>query len=114
VKALLAWLDDLIKQSGGSGRSSTKALWLYAGWGIVSAALTATLGGVAAYLFEATVTFTAGPLSISLVSRGRADAVYWAGIAALWTTGLGFIAGAKKHQVTATKEIVVAGKGGGE
>jgi hypothetical protein len=114
MKALLSYIDRLISQSRGVGPSSTKFLWLYAGWGIVSVAIVATLGGVAVYLFEATLTITAGPATMTLVSRGRADAVYWGAVAGLWLNGLGFVQWAKRHQTTATKEIILAGKGNQE
>lgn len=114
MKALLGYVDRLVTQSRGAGPSSTKLLWLYAGWGIISAALTATLAGVAAYLFEATLTVTVGPVVMTLVSRGRADAIYWGAVSGLWVTGVGFIERAKRHQTTATKELVMAGKGNPE
>lgn len=111
---LFAYIDRLVSQSRGVGPSSTKLLWLYAGWGIVSVAIIATLAGVVAYLFEATLTVNAWAATLTLMSRGRADAIYWGAVATMWATGLGFIERAKRHQTTATKEILMAGKGAPE
>jgi hypothetical protein len=46
--------------------------------------------------------------TIVYCANGKADGVYWAGVAALWTATLGFGAKTKSEQQKASKEIALA------
>ena len=82
----------LISGTRGRGPSSTRLIYLINGVAAVFCAIVATMGGTIVYC-----------------ARSEADAVYWTGVAALWTATLGFGAKAKNEQQKATKEITVRG-----
>ena len=79
---------SLISATHGTGPSSTRLVYLINGMAAVLSAIVATMGGTIMYC-----------------ATGKADAVYWAGVAALWTATLGFGARTKNEQQKATKEI---------
>lgn len=82
----------LISGTRGKGPSSTRLVYLINGVAAVFCAIMATIGGTIVYCW-----------------RSEADAVYWTGVAAMWTATLGFGAKAKNEQQKATKEITVRG-----
>ena len=82
----------LISSTRGKGPSSTRLIYLINGVAAVFCSIVATTGGTIVYC-----------------ARDKADAVYWAGVAALWTATLGFGAKTKSEQQKATKEITVRG-----
>src|SRR5690349_19970420 len=82
----------LISSTGGKGPSSTRLIYLINGAAAVFCAIVATIGGTIVYCW-----------------RSEAEAVYWAGVRALWTATLGFGAKTKNEQHRATKEITVRG-----
>ena len=84
-------LANLISPTHGNGPSCTKLVYLINGLAAVFCSLVATMGGTIVYC-----------------ANGRADAVYWTGVAALWTATLGFGAKIKNEQQKASKEIVLA------
>lgn len=90
----MSLLRDLISQTHGAGPSSTKAVYLNAGYCAAWSATLATAGGVGVY-----------------IAYGTANAVYWGAVTALWTAALGFATSAKKTQNQHAKEIAIAGKG---
>ena len=81
---------ELISSTRGRGPSSTRLIYLINGVAAVFCSIVATIGGTIVYC-----------------ARDKADAVYWAGVAALWTATLGFGAKAKTEQQKATKEITM-------
>lgn len=89
---LLQGLKDsfvqLISSTGGKGPSCTRLIYLVNGLGAVICAMIATIGGVLTYCYSQ-----------------QASAVYWGGVASLWTASLGFGTLAKNHQSAATKAI---------
>lgn len=82
---------NLISPTHGNGPSCTKLVYLINGVAAVFSSLVATIGGTIVYC-----------------ATGKADGVYWAGVAALWTATLGFGAKTKNEQQKASKEIVLA------
>ena len=70
----------LISASGGQA-SSTRLIYLISGLSAVFCALVMTIGGILEYCI-----------------KDKADAVYWAAVAALWTAKLGFGAQEKNEQ----------------
>lgn len=84
-------IAKLISPTHGSGPSCTKLVYLINGVAAVFSSLVATIGGTIFYC-----------------ATGKADGVYWAGVAALWTATLGFGAKTKSEQQKASKEIVLA------
>jgi len=82
----------LISTTHGKGPSSTRLIYLINGVAAVFCSIVATIGGTIVYC-----------------ARDKADGVYWAGVAALWTATLGFGAKTKNEQQKATKEITVRG-----
>lgn len=84
-------IANLISPTHGNGPSCTKAIYLINGVAAVFSSLVATMGGTIFYC-----------------ATGKADGVYWTGVAALWTATLGFGAKTKNEQQKATKEITMA------
>lgn len=78
---------SLVSATQGGGPSSTRFIYLVNGLAAALGALIMTIGGIEAYCL-----------------RERADPVYWAGTAALWTASLGFGSKTKDHQQTMAKE----------
>ena len=83
-------IASLISPTHGAGPSCTKLVYLINGVAAVFSSLVATMGGIIVYC-----------------ATGKADGVYWAGVAALWTATLGFGAKTKSDQQKASKEIVL-------
>ena len=86
-------ISSLISPTHGTGPSCTKLIYLVNGVAAVFCSLVATLGGTIVYC-----------------ANGKADGVYWTGVAALWTATLGFGAKTKHEQQKASKEIALAGR----
>lgn len=84
-------LMQLISATQGKGPSSTRLVYLVNGMAAVFCALLMTVGGIIVYC-----------------AVGKADAVYWTAVAALWTATLGFGAKTKKEQQKASAEIALA------
>jgi uncharacterized membrane protein len=84
-------LMQLISATRGNGPSSTRLVYLVNGMAAVFCALVMTIGGIIVYC-----------------AAGKADAVYWTAVAALWTATLGFGAKTKKEQQKASAEIALA------
>src|SRR5262249_10763008 len=63
----------LISGTRGKGPSSTRLVYLINGVAAAFCAIVATIGGTIVYCW-----------------RSEADAVYWTGVAAMWTASLGF------------------------
>jgi len=83
---------ELISSTGGRGPSCTRLIYALNG---VGAALCATIASLAGMFVYCSPAHTANP-------------VYWAGVAALWTTTLGFSTHAKNTQTESRKQIVIA------
>ena len=81
------FLLSLISATQGKGPSSTRLVYLMNGAGAAFCALVMTIGGIEVYCL-----------------RGEASAVYWGGVATLWTATLGFGSKSKDHQQTQAKE----------
>ncbi len=90
-----AFLREAQSKTAGSGVSSTKVVWLWAGMASIYSATLATLGGVSVYIF-----------------LGRADPVFWAATGALWVNSLGFAASVQKGQHRAATEVALGQQGG--
>ena len=84
-------ISSLVTATRGSGPSCTRLVYLVNGMAAVFCAIVSTMGGTIVYCVN-----------------GRADGVYWAGVAALWTATLGFGAKTKSEQQKASKEIALA------
>jgi uncharacterized membrane protein len=84
-------LLNLISSTQGRGPSSTRLVYLTNGLAAVFCSLMTTVGGILVYC-----------------ANGKADAVYWTAVAALWTATLGFGAKTKGEQQRAAKEIALA------
>jgi uncharacterized membrane protein len=84
-------LTQLISATRGNGPSSTRLVYLVNGLAAVFCALVMTIGGILVYC-----------------NAGKADAVYWAAVAALWTATLGFGARTKNQQQKGSTEIALA------
>jgi hypothetical protein len=82
---------DLISATYGRGPSSTRLVYLTNGLAAVFCSLVMTIGGIVVYC-----------------ATGKADAVYWTTVAALWTATLGFGAKTKSEQQKASTEIELA------
>jgi len=80
----------LVSGTRGKGRSSTRLGYLIHGVAAAFCAIVATIGGTIVYCW-----------------RSEADAVYWTGVAAMWTATLGFGAKTKNEQQRATKEMAM-------
>ena len=78
----------LISATHGQGPSSARLVYLINGLAAVFSAIVATMGGTIMYC-----------------AKEKADPVYWAGVAALWTATLGFGTKIKSEQQKASKEI---------
>ena len=94
LERLAAFLREAQSHTAGQGVSSTKVVWFWAGLSAVYCAVLSTVGGVSVY-----------------VCLQKADAVYWAGVGAMWTAALGFAASVQKAQHRAATEIAL-GQGG--
>jgi hypothetical protein len=81
---------SLISATRGNGPSSTRLVYLVNGLAAVFCALVMTIGGIIVYC-----------------AAGKADAVYWTTVAALWTATLGFGSKTKNEQQKATTEIAL-------
>jgi uncharacterized membrane protein len=88
------FLREAQSKTAGSGVSSTKVVWLWAGLASVYSAVLTTVGGVSVYVWQ-----------------GKADPVYWTAVGALWVNALGFASSVQKGQHKAAKEIAL-GQGG--
>ena len=84
-------LSNLVSATRGNGPSCTRLVYLVNGIAAVFCAIVSTMGGTIVYCVN-----------------GKADGVYWAGVAALWTATLGFVAKTKSEQQKASKEIALA------
>ena len=84
-------IANLIAPTHGNGPSCTKLVYLVNGIVAAFCSVVATMGGTIVYC-----------------ANGKADPVYWAGVAAMWTATLGFGAKTKSDQQKASKEIVLA------
>jgi uncharacterized membrane protein len=82
---------QLISATRGNGPSSTRLVYLVNGVAAVFCAFVMTIGGILVYC-----------------SAGKADAIYWAAVAALWTATLGFGARTKSQQQKGATEIALA------
>ena len=82
---------NLLSATHGNGPSCTRLVYLINGVASCFCSLFATIGGTIFYC-----------------ATGKADEIYWAAVAAMWTATLGFGAMAKSNQQKATKEIVLA------
>ncbi len=83
---------ELLSSTGGRGPSCTRLIYALNGVGAALCATVASLAGMFVYCSPA---HTANP-------------VYWGGVAALWTTTLGFSTHAKNTQTESKKQIVLA------
>ncbi len=84
-------LTQLISATRGNGPSSTRLVYLVNGLAAVFCALVMTIGGIIVYCLV-----------------GKADAIYWTAVAALWTATLGFGARTKSQQQKGATEIALA------
>jgi len=84
-------ISNLVTGTRGNGPSCTRLVYLVNGMAAVFCAIVSTMGGTIVYCVN-----------------GKADGVYWAGVAALWTATLGFGAKTKSEQQKASKEIALA------
>ena len=84
-------LSNLISATQGKGPSCTRLVYLVNGMAAVFCAIVSTMGGTIVYCVN-----------------GKADGVYWTGVAALWAATLGFGAKTKSEQQKASKEIALA------
>lgn len=91
LERLGSFLREAQSKTAGSGVSSTKVVWLWAGMASVYSATLATLGGVSVY-----------------VCLGKADPVFWTAAGALWVNSLGFASSVQRGQHRAAKEIALA------
>lgn len=91
---LAAYIETLTTPSAGAGPSTTKLVYLSNGMAACYCAVLATVGGVAVYVFD-----------------GRADVVYWAGVASMWTATLGFAGSALKNQHQQAATVATASVG---
>ena len=82
---------NLLTGTRGNGPSCTRLVYLVNGIAAAFCAIVSTMGGTIVYCVN-----------------GKADGVYWAGVAALWTATLGFGAKTKSEQQKASKEIALA------
>lgn len=86
--------SSLISATQGKGPSCTRLVYLVNGMAAVFCAMVSTMGGTIVYCMN-----------------GKADGVYWAGVAALWTATLGFGAKTKSEQQKVSKEIALSPSG---
>lgn len=90
LERLAAFLREAQSNTAGQGVSSTKVVWFWAGLTSVYCAALSTVGGVSVYVF-----------------LQKADAVYWAGVGALWTAALGFASSVQRAQHRAAVEVAL-------
>lgn len=82
---------QLLSSTEGQGPSSTRLIYLLNGLAASFCATVATVAGLIVYCY-----------------CRKAEPTYWAAVAALWTTTLGFGTSAKNAQAEITKEKVKA------
>jgi len=91
LERLAAFLREAQSATAGSGVSSTKVVWLWAGLASVYCAVLTTVGGVSVYVF-----------------LQKADPIYWTAVGALWLNALGFASGVQRAAHSNAKEIALA------